>query len=1735
MSGYDRWRDPAEPSWMVEPTTEWHPQFPGQRYPGDIGIQQVPFRSDRSRATATGRAEVVPLVPLDQDGRYRRGPARNDHGGPAGQGWPGRWDEQRSPVDDPYARPSAGWPPPQDRHPVEPPPTGGRRIGPPADQPRPDLRHQPPGWAVDRDRPRDRDREPVGWTVDRDQDRDREPERSGGWHGDRPQTGPDGWVASSRDPRPYPPVSPAPRQEPGWLPEPGEHPPYGGRRHDAPEEPPYGARWHDPPERRGYPVPHRTTRGHDASERPVPRHDAPDHTGPGHDRPDGATDGHRDGWTTHRAPEREPFRPPAAPPPPPADATSPWPDRPATGPDRRWSSEHRSGDDRHARPQWSRDDTRAYPRQPVARDDVSIPPPWSESRSEPVPRARDWFPADDETTQAWSRPGRPGVPETARQQPQDDPGHMRPGSAPEDARSQPWDAGARRWDARPEESTRTRQEWSPEVEDTARIGPARSTARDEQRAPDWERLTAEDLRPVTSPPAEPPIGVPTVAPTPAPATDATGPVPEVGGTAAVPAGDPAASAPVTAPSLGGLRLEFLPSPGAVDAPGQATDDDAPATDAYRRSPDADTGRAEAVPGHDRPAPEAEDAVAGTPTDHAADEAGREGDADLSESTDEEATAGAYPTFDAPETRDDRLGTLVPANGVDGPAPGTTVVEEPTDTVDTGPKPVDHGRPDPVGDDRPTGSAGDADDPTRVLRTGPADGDGDGDGDGDNGREVTSRGLDHEWAPDAPADPVEAEAGTATAEQAAVPETAAAPERVGTPESIGTVEADAGTTPPETAGATEPVTGMAHGVQPMPPATPVSAPPATATDLLMPSSALPTPATPVSAPPVVGALVSAHPLPAVPDAARPTVGTPASPPSPDDPLVSAPPEDAPPLPDAPPPNAAGPDAPLPEATVPDAPPLDATMPDAPPLDAPVLAPPVSPALPATQEPAGDEPTTVDPAVTGTGSTGDLDEAAPVPVKTVPLTSAPGSAAVRPVSASPVDGAEVSPGVSATAPVSAPPGPVSAPPISAVPVSAHRAPDAPVTAAVVSAPPAQVTAPEPLSEATDGTSSSQDVPEPGASSTVRPSSAPVSPPADVPPGPSPQVPVDPQGADAWFRPKQPVSPAPPAPSTPVPDRWRTVVGTPPGPAPDLARPPATPPVSPVSAPPAFRPVVAPAGSSVSAPPERSGSVATNRPASAPPHQPGSPAPVSGPPARPVSPAPGRPVSGPPARPVSGLPHRPVSAPPGQPVSPAPGRPTAAPPGRPVSGPPHRPVSAPSGHSLFAPSVGRARDGDGPASDRTGPFRSDPEQWLAGLRWRLHPDTLREVVDAPDALREARHGLTEKLGHVADNRSRARLLSLRAVTNRLLGDLDDALDDGRLALTYAEATGELRRTALVRARLARVLQWRSEFAEADRLLTEANSPELPDRLRATLHEHLARSAYEQGRLVEACQHFERALDLRRGEDREQIARTEVALDAVLAKAAAEGFGPLPRAREEILRTRRPPVPTLDEEHQLWGYADAEGELVVAAGYAEVQPFREGVAWVRRPDVDGWELIDDTGTTLIDPSYLDVRSFSDGLAWVSQDSSGGWQAVDTAGVVVVPSRFDDVRPFRRGVAAVRVDDAWGAVDRSGRMVVPPRYDGFTTPLADGRYVDGFTDEGLAVVDLGGRRGVLDRSGRVVVAPEHAAVVVHPVAFLVRDPAGRWGALDRRGEPLIEPAHGSRDRLMAEIDHLLADTEPLL
>nr|WP_239096924.1 WG repeat-containing protein [Micromonospora phaseoli] len=709
----------------------------------------------------------------------------------------------------------------------------------------------------------------------------------------------------------------------------------------------------------------------------------------------------------------------------------------------------------------------------------------------------------------------------------------------------------------------------------------------------------------------------------------------------------------------------------------------------------------------------------------------------------------------------------------------------------------------------------------------------------------------------------------------------------------------------------------------------------------------------------------------------------------------------------------------------------------------------------------------------------------------------------------------------------PPPVPAPSVAAAPPVAAPATSRPVPAPPshrpVSAPPAATPATPgrdsgsaerptrhlvdqaPVGPTPDRTSSEPDAP---AARVAKKPTRYVPPPAE-PVAPAPAQPTS-EGAPGWFGAPAPVPADPPPPP-------ETAASTPAGG--DGALPTALDePVSPAAggAPPA-------APRSVSTvDPEQATAPPAWAPSDAAPSAPAA-APVSGPPAA----TPSAPVSGPPvaAPPDSAAPAdqdviEPVSA---LPVS-APPLPGSAPPDE--TAPPETPVS---GEPTDGEQAAEPADDAEPVPEAP----ADPEQVLANYRWQLDAATLREVVDDPEELRTARQRLTDKLATALDNRSRARLLSLRAVASRVLGDLDDALADGRMALTYAEATGELRRTALAQARLAHVLRWRGEFAEADRLFAEANSVELPDRLRAALHEHAARCCYDQGRLIEACHHFERALDLRGEGDAELLDRVRTGLDAIAAQAAETGFGPYPRSWDEVLERDRSPVPARDGGQGLWGYADAEGDMVVPARYAEAQPFRDGLAWVRGPQTDRWSLIDLAGETVIEPAYLAARPFSDGLAWVVRDESG-WMAVDTAGEVAVPPGFAEVRPFRKGVATVR-REGWGAVDRTGRIVVPTRYHGFHTTLADGRYIDGFTDEGLAVVDLAGRKGVVDRTGQVIVAPAHPALLIHPVAFLATNSAGNWGALDRRGAGLIDPMFQHPAAVVTEIEGLLTDANPVL
>jgi tetratricopeptide (TPR) repeat protein len=183
------------------------------------------------------------------------------------------------------------------------------------------------------------------------------------------------------------------------------------------------------------------------------------------------------------------------------------------------------------------------------------------------------------------------------------------------------------------------------------------------------------------------------------------------------------------------------------------------------------------------------------------------------------------------------------------------------------------------------------------------------------------------------------------------------------------------------------------------------------------------------------------------------------------------------------------------------------------------------------------------------------------------------------------------------------------------------------------------------------------------------------------------------------------------------------------------------------------------------------------------------------------------------------------------------------------------------------------------------------LEAIRWRLDGGTLREVVDDKDALRELGEKLDEPLAEDADNVAKASLLSVRAEVYRLLGELGMAAAASRLALAHAESARDTQSMVIAQAELAHVLRLRGDFGEANRLFAKAAGAPVPEPLRSVVHENAGRCCFDQGRHMEALDHFAKAVRLGRPDDTELAERIGVCLEAVYIHVLRDGWGPYPR----------------------------------------------------------------------------------------------------------------------------------------------------------------------------------------------------------------------------------------------------
>ncbi|MGH8961176.1 MAG: hypothetical protein ACRDWT_08205 [Jatrophihabitantaceae bacterium] len=162
----------------------------------------------------------------------------------------------------------------------------------------------------------------------------------------------------------------------------------------------------------------------------------------------------------------------------------------------------------------------------------------------------------------------------------------------------------------------------------------------------------------------------------------------------------------------------------------------------------------------------------------------------------------------------------------------------------------------------------------------------------------------------------------------------------------------------------------------------------------------------------------------------------------------------------------------------------------------------------------------------------------------------------------------------------------------------------------------------------------------------------------------------------------------------------------------------------------------------------------------------------------------------------------------------------------------------------------------------------------------ETLREVYTDPDAVRARIVALREEVRTAPDEVGELLARGELVVRLRGLGELDDALDEGRRAADRAELAGTPPQQHLARMRLADVHQWRGEFAESNLLFTELLNAgaQFGPVIEAFTHQHAGKNDYDQGHYADARDHFARALGIRQRYELpdEQLAASRIALAA-------------------------------------------------------------------------------------------------------------------------------------------------------------------------------------------------------------------------------------------------------------------
>ena len=109
-------------------------------------------------------------------------------------------------------------------------------------------------------------------------------------------------------------------------------------------------------------------------------------------------------------------------------------------------------------------------------------------------------------------------------------------------------------------------------------------------------------------------------------------------------------------------------------------------------------------------------------------------------------------------------------------------------------------------------------------------------------------------------------------------------------------------------------------------------------------------------------------------------------------------------------------------------------------------------------------------------------------------------------------------------------------------------------------------------------------------------------------------------------------------------------------------------------------------------------------------------------------------------------------------------------------------------------------------------------------------------------------------------------------------------------------------------------------------------------------------------------------------------------------------------------PDLEPIEVDGKGYGFANAEGEVVIAPQFDYAAPFYEALAVVRVSGKHG--AIDAKGKMVIGPQYHTLGSFSEGLASFKLTENGPGGYVDTKGKIAIAPQFLEAYRFLEGLA---------------------------------------------------------------------------------------------------------------------------